>query len=469
MRRSAELLETRTLLTSPEFVSVSPNVGEFLRDGDVREESPQELLFQFSPGQVLDNSTLGAIQLVAAGHDGGFRPASVLTDFDSGGLVTLRLGTQRLGSAENDTDLTIASSDLGVDAPPTILGGSGALLLTLNTNATTPTTAQDLLDLVANDTDAAALLTVGVVDGDVSTDISGASPATLTLLNAGSADVVTDLGTGTDLRLQIAARSAGLDGNDITVQINRLNLSATPVAPQVSVTGNRIEVVINDGATTTAQTLVNAIAAEPDADALVSATVAVGDPSEDVSGLQDGTMLRLAGADRAVSPGYVDIADTTNEVIYRFAETLPDDAYRIQILGTGASPLQNAGGEEFGNGTDHFQTFSLDLGSQTTAVVPQPILREQLLRINDEGGLTSLQDGDTITIDPNVANFAGGMTDLGSPGSGSGGVTVVYEAVSQGAGGNGVQVTVDTADLGEFGTPTVDRTAETEHRQCASC
>lgn len=456
MRRSAELLETRTLLTSPEFVSVSPNVGEFLRDGDVREESPQELLFQFSPGQVLDNSTLGAIQLVAAGHDGGFRPASVLTDFDSGGLVTLRLGTQRLGSAENDTDLTIASSDLGVDAPPTILGGSGALLLTLNTNATTPTTAQDLLDLVANDTDAAALLTVEVVDGDVSTDISGASPATLTLLNAGAADVVTDLGTGTDLRLQIAARSAGLDGNDITVQINRLNLSATPVAPQVSVTGNRIEVVINDGATTTAQTLVNAIAAEPDADALVSATVAVGDPSEDVSGLQDGTMLRLAGADRAVSPGYVDIADTTNEVIYRFAETLPDDAYRIQILGTGASPLQNAGGEEFGNGTDHFQTFSLDLGSQTTAVVPQPILREQLLRINDEGGLTSLQDGDTITIDPNVANFAGGMTDLGSPGSGSGGVTVVYEAVSQGAGGNGVQVTVDTADLGEFGTPTVD-------------
>jgi hypothetical protein len=461
MRHSAELLEARTLLTSPEFVSVSPNVGEFLRNGDVRTESPQELLFQFSPGQDIDSATLGAIQLVAAGHDGSFRPASALTDFGTSGAVTVRLGTQRLGAAENGSTLSIATSDFGVDAPPTIAGGPGALTLTLNSNTTTPTTVQDLLDLVANDASAAALLTVEVVDGDVATDISGASGATLTLGSAGAADVVTDLGTGTDLRVQFAARSMGLDGNDITVQINRSNLSATTVAPQVTVTGNRIEIVVNDGAATTAQAIVDAIAGDADANTLVSASVAVGDSAEDVSGVQDGTLLRLSGADRAITPGFVDVTGTTNEVIYRFAETLPDDAYRIQILGTGASPLQNTGGEAFEDGADYFQSFSLELGSQTTAVVPQPVLREQLLRINDEGGLTSLQDGDTITIDPNVANFATATTDLESAGSGGGEVTVVYEAVQQGAAGNGVQVTVDTDDFGEFGTPTVSVVGQT--------
>ena len=37
MNKQAELLEARTLLTSPEFVSVSTNVGTFLQDGDVRD------------------------------------------------------------------------------------------------------------------------------------------------------------------------------------------------------------------------------------------------------------------------------------------------------------------------------------------------------------------------------------------------------------------------------------------------
>ena len=46
--RATEILETRTLLTGPTFVSVSPNVGDFLQDGDIRTEVPQELEFQFS-------------------------------------------------------------------------------------------------------------------------------------------------------------------------------------------------------------------------------------------------------------------------------------------------------------------------------------------------------------------------------------------------------------------------------------
>ena len=114
---SIELLETRTLLTGPGFVSVSPNIGQFIQDGDERTEVPEEFIFQFSPGQPLDTATLGAIQVHAAGHDGQFRPASTITDFGTGGQALLRLGTQRLGIAENGSSLSIQAADNSGNGP----------------------------------------------------------------------------------------------------------------------------------------------------------------------------------------------------------------------------------------------------------------------------------------------------------------------------------------------------------------
>src|SRR5438552_13442846 len=58
-----EGLEERFVLTPPGFVSVTPNGGVFLADGTTLTERPNELLFQFSPGQTLQTSTLGAIQI----------------------------------------------------------------------------------------------------------------------------------------------------------------------------------------------------------------------------------------------------------------------------------------------------------------------------------------------------------------------------------------------------------------------
>ena len=57
----------------------------------------------------------------------------------------------------------------------------------------------------------------------------------------------------------------------------------------------------------------------------------------------------------------------------RFAETLPDDMYQIQIFGSGTTPLRNTAGEPFQNGQDTTMEFRLDLGAQVMAVVPQPI------------------------------------------------------------------------------------------------
>ncbi len=65
-----------------------------------------------------------------------------------------------------------------------------------------------------------------------------------------------------------------------------------------------------------------------------------------------------------------------NEIIVRFAETLPDDLYQLRIVGSGDHPLRNNYGIPFRDGGDFTTEFELDLGAQVTAVVPQPITRD---------------------------------------------------------------------------------------------
>ncbi len=61
-------------------------------------------------------------------------------------------------------------------------------------------------------------------------------------------------------------------------------------------------------------------------------------------------------SDVIIRPGFIGLGDNPNEAIVRFAETLPDDVYRIDAYG---EALQ----------------FELDLGAQVISVVPQPITR----------------------------------------------------------------------------------------------
>ncbi|MCA9141608.1 MAG: pre-peptidase C-terminal domain-containing protein, partial [Planctomycetales bacterium] len=90
--------------------------------------------------------------------------------------------------------------------------------------------------------------------------------------------------------------------------------------------------------------------------------------------------------DQIVTPGFIGVAAAPdeNEVVVRFAETLPDDVYRVEIFGAGsANPLKNLRNEDFvaasndGDGDSAKDTieFTLDLGAQVVAVVPQPITR----------------------------------------------------------------------------------------------
>lgn len=72
--------------------------------------------------------------------------------------------------------------------------------------------------------------------------------------------------------------------------------------------------------------------------------------------------------DQQIVPGWMGIGDNPNEVLVRFAETLPDDVYQFRISDT----LLNTSGDK---AVPETRTLTLDLGTQITAVVPQPITR----------------------------------------------------------------------------------------------
>ena len=80
--------------------------------------------------------------------------------------------------------------------------------------------------------------------------------------------------------------------------------------------------------------------------------------------------------DQVVEFGWIGIGDRPNEVIVRFAGTLPDDLYEITIVGSGDAPLTNIDGDLFHQGEDVTMRVTLDLGAQVIAVVPQPTYRD---------------------------------------------------------------------------------------------
>lgn len=117
-----------------------------------------------------------------------------------------------------------------------------------------------------------------------------------------------------------------------------------------------------------------------------------------------------------VEPGYAGIGEFPNEVIVRFAETLPDDLYRIVVDGTGADALTNLAGEPFNNGADRILSFELNLGAQIIAVVPQPISRDPgtgelsqatrkvMVYFNDDDLFSSQVTTGQLPVDPSVVN-----------------------------------------------------------------
>jgi len=108
------------------------------------------------------------------------------------------------------------------------------------------------------------------------------------------------------------------------------------------------------------------------------------------------------GNDVTVVPGSITVDDAPNEnqVVVRFAETLPDDNYRITVSGAGTGGLKTlaqgaTAAEPFRAGGTFSLNFRLDLGAQVVAVVPQPMIRPKTITV---GNPSQILDGDLIAV-----------------------------------------------------------------------
>jgi hypothetical protein len=107
----------------------------------------------------------------------------------------------------------------------------------------------------------------------------------------------------------------------------------------------------------------------------------------DTTTLAGGIQLLRSGFDGefatnsvTIKPGYIGLGDSNQEVVMRFAEPLPDDTYRVLIVGNnslGVTPiiLKDAAGNPYNGGNSDMVEFRLNLGAQVKAVVPQPVDR----------------------------------------------------------------------------------------------
>ena len=380
---SLENLEDRMLLAvGPQLVGISPNEGELLLDNDVRNISPQEFVFRFDSRQVIDPTTLDGIQITRSGLDGSFGVADTVTDFGTFGTVVARFTAVTPGPSGNNIIIQLTPTDFGGPADPIITVDGSEITAEVNIAPGNPTTALDLITAINLDPEASQVVQGQLVGGLAGTDIANNADLAppIELGGANVAQVTSDLGTLGDLQIRFLAVNSGKSENGIQIRFEHFDFGG-PTDPIVQTFGNQITVTLNSsqGSETLAEEVVDAINNHLFASQIVSAAILVGDPTTEVASPTVGLgPLVLDGAeDEQIIPGFIGVnPDNTSQVIVRFAETLPDDIYSIDILGSGPNALANVDGEQFNSKKDKRIRFELDLGARVLAVVPQPVSRD---------------------------------------------------------------------------------------------
>ena len=418
-RLNTQMLEPRQLLAGPELVGIQPNSGQLIQGGSslgnaplvnptVLQTSPNELLFQFDDNSSIDVSTLlnsvgvnddsvspKGLSITRAGTDGGFEAASAITDFGTSSNaqvvnqveVEFRASAQNPGVEGNGTIVRLTSANLPLSAAPVLVTAADPDLKTidirLNSNPSRPATVADLLKAL-NSSPANQVVTAFSVHGSTQTPIGNKLPAggqTLTLDGANTARATTDMGLGPTTQVRFLASQSGEIGTSVSVKIIGANLGSSST-PLVSVANSIITVRYNTatGARSTVGQLVAAVNSSPTASKLVQASLQRGSTGSAIAtGFTTVTStapngLALQGAtDTVVTPGYVGIGDRPNEVVFRFAEALPDDTYQIEIYGSGDRALRNTNDEAFNDGMDFAVQFGINAPPRVLAVVPEPV------------------------------------------------------------------------------------------------
>ncbi len=376
-----ETLEGRQLMAvGPQLIGVQSSEGELLQAGSVLHVSPRELVFRFDDGSAIDGTTFSGIQLTRAGQDGIFDRAYVSSDLGTGGAVVLDFAAAVPGRSGNGIEIQFTKVTRTDSSMPRIQVTGQLINIEVNTAVGLKTTAQNLLDAINNDSAASALILATRLRGSQFAVVADTVPTTraLTLSGANSARASTNMNAGASLQVEFVAQTAGPVGRDVQIVVTSSDKGGASL-PVVTVSGTTISVDINSNSrnATTVQEFVDAINGNTAASSLVLARIVSGSTATRVGSLSiNYSPIKLAGAtDIPVVPAYVGYGDSNREVIFRFAEELPDDIYRVDILGRGTLALKNVAGEPFNGGVDKGFQFELDLGAKILSVVPQPVVR----------------------------------------------------------------------------------------------
>ncbi len=381
-RRSLlEALEQRQLFAGPNLVGIQPNESTLLVNGMELTSSPRELVFRFDDSAQINPATLDGIRITRQGADNVFESALATSDLGTNNQVLLEFRAVQPGTAGEGLVVNFTSSSRVGSGAPVISVAEGVINISLNSNPARPTQVRDLINAVNDHPVAGQLLEVYSVSGATLFPLGTAVPngTSVTLRGANAANAVSDVGTGGQVRVRFLSTQPGPAGRATTVVLERANAGG-PANPLVLVDGNRITVRVNSnpGNETTTTELINAINSNPEASQLVMAILEAGQGSTLVGNRPNfpGTLLLTGANDIVVQPGYVGLGNTPNEVVFRFAETLPDDTYQIDIFGSGPLALTNVDGEAFNDGVDFGRQFTINLAPQVLAVVPEPVRRQ---------------------------------------------------------------------------------------------
>jgi hypothetical protein len=425
-RMFLETLEDRRLLAGvPVLAGIQTNNGDLLSDGDVLNVAPQELLLNFNQDAEIDPTSFTAVYPSAASA------TVTITDYDSlnpGNKVILRaandpptdiefvvsgaLGGTGWDAGASNTEAAInLASLIDADVNFKASANSGVVNITQSLDGVVGNTIVDLEPAPPTPAFDKTDFTGGV-DGSVAT-LSTAS--SVTILRSGGdgnfnvASATSHFGTGGVVDILFESQEGGTVGNDIEIIVSKSdhnNASKPTVTVDESGTIVFVDLNTNAGNTTTARSLIDALNDDAAASSLIRASLLEGDGATDITAAAiDYSPIVLSGSnDVVIEAGYVGVDESARQIVFRFREALIDETYQISVQGTGAVVLRDVDGSVFLDGEDNFtSTFQLDLGPQIEAVVPQPIVRDPAL------GLQQLKD--TIHVYFNEDNLDSSLAE----------------------------------------------------------
>jgi hypothetical protein len=181
-----EALEPRQLMAvGPQLIGIQQNTSELLKSGDVLTQAPRELVFRFDDAQLIDASTVSGIRISRAGGDGSFDLASTTSDFGSTGRVNIQFTSTEPGRSFT---INVTLANLGANAQPTVGLSGNTISLVLNNNATTTTTADQLVNAVNSSAVLNGAVRAKIHGGLGSTRIGSNAPASYSPIVLSSAN-----------------------------------------------------------------------------------------------------------------------------------------------------------------------------------------------------------------------------------------------------------------------------------------